>query len=79
VWKNQGEDIRKKGDWSHWINPEPLGLKIEDIGLDWADLKKKYENSSAKDSATPVMPIETVLGVLWWRADRVGVGHGQDA
>lgn len=70
-WKSLGPDINDIGNPTHYIDPEVLGIKANEMSLDLPETISKYtgtENRFRKNRKIFSVPKE--MGTLWWRADQ---------
>lgn len=70
-WKSLGDKVTEKEGPSHWINTEVLGLKVQEVPLDYQKIMSDYtgkQNLFWKDEVLTSVPRK--LGSLWWRADQ---------
>lgn len=79
LWRNLPGEVTKLGNPTHFLDPEILGQKIEDLSLDYRAIIKKYtgtKNHFVSDKKIESIPAE--LGSVWWRADqfyRLAIGN----
>jgi hypothetical protein len=70
-WKNNGPEIRKTGDPTHYINSEILGIALKDLPLDYTKLIKDYTGQPNKEKpGLTIFSVPSELGSNWWRADQ---------
>ncbi|MCK6598592.1 MAG: hypothetical protein L6Q37_09535 [Bdellovibrionaceae bacterium] len=70
-WKSLGATANELGSPSHYIDPEVIGIKIQDIPLDFKKLEQEY--SGKKNQFKPEKNIYSLareMGSLWWRAQQ---------
>lgn len=80
-WKNIGSEVRKQGDATHFVDPEIIGVAVQDIPLDYQQLIKKYKGTKNLFKEGTVYSIPLEFGSNWWRADqfyRRAVSAGKD-
>ena len=82
-WKSLPADVRKSGDPGHYINPEKIGYKIEDVPLDYKKIIADFTGKQSKeDEKKTIFSVPDDVGHSWWRADqffRLAVEAGQKA
>ena len=70
-WRNLPQEFRKLGDPTHYINAEKIGLKVNEIPLDYKKIIETYSGKPNKQNeAQPLFSIADDLGSNWWRADQ---------
>lgn len=70
-WKALVPSVNETGSPTHYIDPEVIGLKINEIPLDFQLIVDKYtgtENLYKKKGK--IFSIPTEFGSIWWRADQ---------
>lgn len=68
-WRSLGAE-GKSGDYGHYINPDKLGLKIEELPLQYSDLFVMSFKTSEGLKAAEAINLPEFLGSLWWRGDQ---------
>lgn len=70
-WRSLDRELTKHGDPTHYINPEILGLLVQDVPTDLSSIIEKYTNKeSATDPNKKLISIPFDMGTSWWRADQ---------
>lgn len=71
-WKSLGPDVGKLGNSTHFIDLELLGLKLEEVPLDYQYIVDKYTGSpnKFKNDGSLIFSIPQEFGSAWWRADQ---------
>jgi hypothetical protein len=72
-WKNIGSEINELGRPTHHINPEVIGLKMQDVPADFKSIIAKYDgqtNQAKGNKANKIHSVPADLGSVWWRADQ---------
>lgn len=70
-WKGLSSEARRFGDPAHYIDPEVLGLKVQEIPLDYKKIIEDYTghaNGFNPESKINFLPNE--FGSNWWRVDQ---------
>ncbi len=70
-WKSLGPDVNDIGSPSHYVDPEVIGLKINEIPLDYKAITDKYTGSdNLYKKSGKLFSIPKEFGSLWWRTDQ---------
>lgn len=78
-WRGLDPSEKSFGDSAHYVDPEYIGLSVQDVPLSFSELQEKYEGTPAKFTALnpdPGAPGEIIkslaetMGTNWWRADQ---------
>ena len=69
-WRNLGPEVGKQGNASHYVDPEILGTKIEEIPLDYSKIVEKFTGADNKYSKGKIFSVPQDFGSNWWRADQ---------
>lgn len=70
-WKSLGPEISEVGNPTHYIDPEIIGLKVEDVPLDIHIIIEKYTGTeNLYKNNGKIFSIPKEFGTLWWRADQ---------
>ena len=70
-WKTLSQDLMKYGSPAHYIDIEMLGMKPEEVPLDFAKILRDFDGKP--DAFAPgemITDIPATLGTLWWRVDQ---------
>lgn len=70
-WRSLGSESTKLGNPTHFIDVEVIGLKVNEIPLDFKHIVSTYTgkpNQFKKDAT--IFDIPTEFGSVWWRADQ---------
>lgn len=62
AWKNAEYEITSIGNPAHYIDPENLNKKLEELPADFSQIAKEMKTSNYQ--------LHFLLGGLWWRADQ---------
>lgn len=81
TWRSVSPDKTKEGNAAHFIEGDPMGLKIQDIPTDLKTIIEKYSKTESKlDPKKQILSVPHEMGTLWWRADqlyRLSVDEGK--
>lgn len=71
-WKSLGPDIGKQGNSTHFIDLELLGMKVEDVPLDYQGIVDKFTGTpnKFKNDGSMIYSVPQEFGSAWWRADQ---------
>lgn len=69
-WKSLGSEVGKQGNPTHYLDPEILGLKINEIPLDYQKIISSYTGKKNSFKEGIIFSIPTEFGSNWWRADQ---------
>jgi hypothetical protein len=69
-WRSLPGDVNKVGSPAHFMDPEVLGLKINEVPLNFAELVRDYTGKENKmKEGAKIFSVPEELGSLWWRVD----------
>lgn len=69
-WKSLPPEVSKIGHATHFVDLEILGLRYEEIPLDYAQLMADFTGKENKfKPGTKIKSIPEDFGSLWWRVD----------
>lgn len=70
-WKSIGADVSDLGNPTHYIDPEIIGMKVNQVPLDIQSIINKYTGTDNLYKKTnKIFSIPKEFGTLWWRADQ---------
>ncbi len=70
-WKSISPETRKVGDPTHYIDPEILGLKMNQLPTDYQEIVTKYTGTDNQfNSGLKISHIPHELGSVWWRIEQ---------
>lgn len=71
-WKSLGPDVGKLGNSTHFIDLELLGMKVEDVPLDYQSIVDKFTGTSNlfKKDGSKIFSVPQEFGSAWWRANQ---------
>lgn len=86
-WRNLDRKITQYGDPNHYVNPEVIGLAVQDIPTDLNVIVEKYtdeqlDKQDAIGKSDKIASVPTSMGTNWWRADQMvrrGIENGKKA
>ncbi len=71
-WKSLGSEANSLGSPAHFVDIEVLGLKIQEIPLDYKKIVTDYTGKPDlfKNDGTTIKSVPSDFGSSWWRADQ---------
>ena len=70
-WRSLPGDVNKVGAPTHFMDPEVLGLKINEVPLNFAEIMAQYSGKDNKfKEGQKIESVPEELGSSWWRADQ---------
>ncbi len=70
IWWRDSSANGKSGDAAHYLNPQKLGLRVEEVPLDYSALfAMKFKTPEGEKTAQDIDLAEN-LGSIWWRANQ---------
>jgi hypothetical protein len=69
-WRSLGSEVGKQGNSTHFIDTEFLGIKTQEIPLDYQKIISKYTGKENAFNGKTLYSIPLEFGSNWWRADQ---------
>lgn len=70
-WKSLGPEVRKAGDSTHYFNAEKIGLKLEEVPVDYKKLIEQFTGKPNKmNESQTLFSVPEDVGSMWWRTDQ---------